>query len=29
MLEGQILDELSLHDLGERLLPGIDEPSHV
>lgn len=29
MLEGQILDRLSLHDLGERVLPGIDEPSHV
>ena len=29
LLEGQILDPLSLHDLGERLLPGIDEPAHV
>jgi class 3 adenylate cyclase len=29
MLEGQILDRLSLHDLGERVLPGIDEPTHV
>ena len=29
MLEGQILDRLSLHDIGERVLPGIDEPTHV
>lgn len=29
MLEGQFLDRLSLHDLGERVLPGVDEPTHV
>lgn len=29
MLEGQVLDRLSLHDLGERVLPGIHEPTHV
>jgi class 3 adenylate cyclase len=29
MLEGQVLERLSLHDLGERVLPGFDEPTHV
>jgi len=29
MLEGRILDRLSLHDLGERTLPGFDEPARV
>jgi class 3 adenylate cyclase len=29
MLEGQILDRLSLKDLGERTLAGIDESTHV
>jgi class 3 adenylate cyclase len=29
MLEGQIFGGLSLHDLGERVLPGMDEPSRV
>jgi class 3 adenylate cyclase len=29
MLEGQILVGLSLHDLGERVLPGTEEPARV
>lgn len=29
MLEGQVLDRQSLHDLGERVLPGMDESSRV
>jgi adenylate cyclase len=29
MLEGRILDRLSLHDLGERVLPGTDEAARV